>query len=323
MKPFGELTEQGKTRRLHGLARTVLGEYDLEVARLRCIARHTNSTFRVDTTTGERFALRVGTDPVDTEVDTPTEVAWLRALEEEPGIDAVHVIPTGDGADLVEIDHPGVDGLRTCVLFSWIPGRAIGDAAGPGDYHRRGELAARLHDHGQAWRRPPGLRPLVWDRIFYYPTEPVVLYQEQYQHLLMPERTRIVRAVEAKAAAELARLHRDQQTFILHGDLHPWNIHTHRGRLVAFDFEDLMVGAPVQDVAISLFYNRDHEAYGELCSAFEEGYRSIRPWPVEWEGQLELLMAARTVSFINYVLRMDFEPEQYIPRWIERIQRVL
>ena len=76
----------------------------------------------------------------------------------------------------------------------------------------------------------------------------------------------------------------------------------YRGRLTVFDFEDVMVAAPVQDIAITLFYNRSHPEYDAIRAAFEEGYRRIREWPVEWDGQIELLMAARTVMFINYVI---------------------
>jgi len=323
MKPYQALSEAGRIRRLHGLARTALHHYPFDVARLRCIARDTNTTFRVDTTDGQTFALRVASDPDDTTHDLATELAWLRALEQVSEIDAVSVLSTRDGDGFVEVDHPGVPGSRECVVFSWVPGRTVGDDATSEDYFRLGELAARLHDHGERWPLPADLRPLVWDRIFYYPTEPVVLYEDRYRQHLTPHRRKVVEAVEAKAANELSRLHREVPVSVLHGDLHPWNVHTHRTRLIVFDFEDLMIGAPVQDIATTLFYNRDHPGYADLCAAFEAGYRTLRLWPVEWEGQLELIMAARTVSFINYVLRMDLDVDEHIPRMTKRIERVL
>lgn len=323
MKPFAELTEVGKIRRLHGLARKALRQYDFEVVRLRCIAHEINWTFRVDTSDRRTLALRVATDPQDTDVHTPTEVAWLRAIEEAPEIDAVRVIPTASGDDFVELEHPGVPGARACVIFSWVPGRTIGESAGPEDYLALGRLAARLHDHGESWRMPGDLQPLVWDRVFYYPTEPVVLYEDRFRHHLTRSRTEVVRAVEQAAATELERLHRELPTFIIHGDLHPWNVHRYRERLIVFDFEDLMIGAPVQDVAITLYYNRSRPQYDDLVAAFREGYTGLRPWPVERDGQLELLMGARTVSFINYVLRMGIDPDQYLPRWIGALKRLL
>ncbi len=323
MKPYHQLTEEGKIKRMHGIARAALEHYDLGVARLRCVARDTNTTFRVDTTVRTTFALRVGAPRIDTEVDTATELAWLDALTDEPAIDSVcpHRNRAGELVTLVE--HPGVPGERKCVLFDWLSGTPIGDGADRDDYRMLGELAARLHDHGERWQRPARLNPLVWNRVFYYPTEPVVLYDEPFRHLMTPERTAVVRAVESRCGAELSRIHREAPLSILHGDLHPWNVMRRNHRLFVFDFEDLMVGAPVQDIAITLFYNRKHEDYPGLCAAFEHGYTGLREWPVESEGQLEILMAARTVMFVNYVLRMDFDPDEYVPMAVERIKQVL
>jgi Ser/Thr protein kinase RdoA (MazF antagonist) len=89
------------------------------------------------------------------------------------------------------------------------------------------------------------------------------------------------------------------------------------------DFEDVMLGAPVQDLAITLSYNRQHPEYEQLLAAFVEGYRSIREWPVEYEGQLLLLMAARSVMLINYVLRMGVAADEYIAVAVEQMTELL
>ncbi len=323
MRSYDDLTEHGKIRRLHRLARAALAQYDIDVVRLRCIARDTNTTFRVDCAGGATYSLRVGTRPEDTEVDTATELAWLDALRGDPRIGAPEPQRTRSGELVTVITDPGVTAPRKCVLFSWLPGRPIGDAATARDYEKLGELAARLHDHGERWQRPATARPLVWDRVFYYPTEPVVLYDAVHAPVMTPKRRAFVREVEARAAAELDRLSRTALRSVLHGDLHPWNVHRHRNNLLVFDFEDVMVGAPVQDIAITLFYNRDRTDYPALRDAFEKGYRTLRPWPVEYDGQLELLMAARTVMFINYVLRLGLDAEEYVPMAVGRISAVL
>jgi Ser/Thr protein kinase RdoA (MazF antagonist) len=84
-----------------------------------------------------------------------------------------------------------------------------------------------------------------------------------------------------------------------------------------------MWGAPVQDIAITLSYGRSRPDYGELRQAFREGYERRRTWPVEFDGQLELLMAARRVMFVNYVLRTDPEPEEFIAAAIFELQRLV
>jgi Ser/Thr protein kinase RdoA (MazF antagonist) len=322
MRAYDDLTEQGKIRRLHALARKVLEGYDIDPVRLRCIARDTNTTFRVDTADSRTFALRIQADDPETDSYVATEVAWLEALADS-GLPVVKVIPATDGSSFVDVEVPGVARARTCVLFSWVAGQTLGGTSTPEEYRSLGVLSARLHDHGEVWSMPDGLEALVWDRVFYYPTEPVVLYEPRFSKHMTPARSRLVRGVEEKADAELARIHRTGSVFPLHGDLHPWNVHRTRDGLTAFDFNDVMIGAPVQDIAITLFYNRQEPQYPDLRAAFEEGYRTVRHWPVESEDQVELLMAARTVNFINYVLRTNLAPDDHIPRMTKRIQRVL
>jgi len=94
----------------------------------------------------------------------------------------------------------------------------------------------------------------------------------------------------------------------------------HGGRLHVRDFENVMLGAPVQDLAITLFHSRPLENYDSLLSSFVAGYRSVREWPVEYEGQVLLLMAARSVMLINYILRMGFESEEFVATSIEQMK---
>lgn len=322
MRPFDELTDEGRLRRLREVATEALERYELVAGSVRRVAIDTNTIYRVDTTDRRRFALRVGAPPTDSVVDTSVEIAWLLALTEDDTITTPRVHPNRQGDYVTIVDHPGVPEPRRCVLFDWLPGTPIGSGADLDDYRRLGQLSARLHDHGEHWTPPPDSSPLLWDRVFYYP-EPIVLYDEAHKDLMTPGRTGIVRTVESKAAAELDRIAATAPRSICHGDLHPWNVMRYRGRLAVFDFEDAMVAAPVQDIAITLFYNRTRPDYGELRDAFQRGYTSLRPWPVEWDGQLELLMAARTVMFINYVIRLGLDPGSYIPMAVERIARVL
>ncbi len=324
MKAYAELTDAGKLRRLRGLAGEALTHYDLEVKRVRLIALQRNTTFRVDTTGRQAFALRIGAGASRSEVDVATELAWLDALAKDSSISAARPVRNRKRRLMTRVWQDGVPEQRTCVLFEWMPGQPIGELASPVDYEMLGELAALLHEHGARWK--PGrrrLRPLVWDRVFYYPDDPVGLYDGRFRRVMTPERTEIVREVEARAAKELARLHKKVPLIMLHGGLQPWNVHLHGGRLHVRDFENVMRGAPVQDLAITLFHSRRLENYDELLLSFVDGYRSVREWPVEYEGQVLLLMAARSVMLINYVLRMGFEAEEFVATSVDQMSDLL
>ena len=140
---------------------------------------------------------------------------------------------------------------------------------------------------------------------------------------MTPKRTEIVRRAIEIIAPELERLHRERCPGVIHGDLQMGNVMVHRGRLTAFDFEDVMRGAPVQDIAITLSYGRARPDYLELRRAFRAGYERRRGWPVEFEGQLELLMAARKVMFLNYLLRTEPEPEDFVATSIRDVRRLV
>jgi Ser/Thr protein kinase RdoA (MazF antagonist) len=88
----------------------------------------------------------------------------------------------------------------------------------------------------------------------------------------------------------------------LHGDYHPWNVKVYRSRIAAFDFEDLMWGWPIQDVATALYYFHGNPDYRILSDAFAEGYRSVAPWPADDQSQIDTFLMGRSLVLANYVL---------------------
>lgn len=329
MIPFEQLTPRGRVRRLRDLAVRALDEYDLVAVRVRFVADDTNTTFRVDAGDGASYALRVGAQRSDTDVDVATEMAWLTALQRDTDLPVVVPCRNRSGALVTEVGVAGVPERRRCVLFEWLPGVVLDDRATVANSAALGEIAAGLHEHGRRWDPPDDAQPLVWDRIFYYPTEPVVMFDDEHCDVITPERRAVIDEVIGRAGAELAALHRSSACGYLHGDLNPWNVKVYRGRLAVFDFEDVSVGHPVQDVAVALFYGRQRQGYDDLRAAFRAGYERVGTWPVDDDGQLELLMAARSVMFVNYVLRTggpddgEFSPARYTARVVERLHDFL
>jgi Ser/Thr protein kinase RdoA (MazF antagonist) len=184
---------------------------------------------------------------------------------------------------------------------------------------------AQLHDHASTLKPlPPHIHPKKWDKVFYYPEEPVVYDMLEYGRLFPRERIELLEKVIAQADDVFARLFADEGGLILiHGDLHYWNVHCFRGELYVIDFEDVNLGYPVQDIAVTLSYGRHRDGYTEWKAAFFQGYSSIREWPVEGERTIETLMAARSVMFINYAARIDPSPEDYIKQRCEELIQYL
>lgn len=324
MKPYNELTKRGKLRRQRQLALKALEHYDLDVKDFRLLAAGINTIYRIDTQGGEKYAMRIYSPEETVLQDNQAEIFWLKALNRDTDLRVPEPIPQRSGAYITIQDHPYIPGERRCVVFKWIPGRSLAYYLSHENYNKLGEIMARLHTHAESLHVPHNIQPKRWDKVFYYPDEPVVIYDEQYRHLFSPERVELLEDAISITSCALSELHEDDEGRILiHGDLHYWNVHLYRGELYINDFEDIMLGYPVQDVAVTLSYGRTRDDYSKLREAFQEGYTNIRTWPVVSTRQLETLITARNINFINYIARVIPDPEEMLENRFENLKTYL
>jgi Ser/Thr protein kinase RdoA (MazF antagonist) len=150
----------------------------------------------------------------------------------------------------------------------------------------------------------------------------VVLFYDAPGDLMPPARRALFERARDRVEAALSDLYADRLgPRVLHYDLHHWNVKVFRGKLFALDFEDLMWGYPVQDIAITLYYWQDRADFGELRDAFRRGYTEHGDWPEQAAGQIDTLIAGRALDLANFVLQ-DPNPEwqQAAPAFLERVE---
>ena len=299
---------------MRSLAVKALAEYDLHILWIKFLADDTNISFKIRSVDGANYVLRIYSDEETTLTENQAEVFWLRALKRDTDLNCTEPVPRVDGESITLASVPGVPGGRRCILFTWVPGRVLENSLNTQNYYKLGVTMAKLHDHAESLKPlPESIQPKKWDRAFYYPDEPVVHNDPAYKHLFSDQQIEIIDQAIAIADVEFARLYADQEGQILiHGDLHYWNVNLYRGELYIMDFEDVMLGYPVQDVAITLYYGQQREDYPHLQEALHVGYTSCRAWPIKRYGQIETLQAARSINFVNYVARIDASPQEYI-----------
>lgn len=302
MKPFSSLTERGQALRLRQLALNAITRYDLDVSRVRLITNDMNGIFRVDTTDGQKFVLRVTMPECGHTLDHVTaEMDWLAALARDTDLSVPQPIPAKNGGLVVEAGASGVPEPRLCVIFSWVSGKDLAEDLTPDNISKLGELMARLHQHAITYQPPQRLALLKFDQVFPFP-EPVILFEEAYVDLFPPDRRAIYEKGIAWAQESIDRLKASAEPMrILHGDLHPWNVRVSRGALSPIDFEDLMLGWPVQDIATTLYYFLN-ESYSVFREAFQTGYSQIAPWPERYPGEIDSFIAARGLGMANFVM---------------------
>lgn len=299
MKPWHELTRPGRLRRLHALARGALEAYGLESAEVVLLAEDLNAVYSVRCADGRRYALRVGTaGPIGHSVDqVRCELAWLQALASDTDLAVPVPVPTTSGELLSVVQGAGVPDPRTCVLFGWLPGIRLKGHLTPANLEAYGSLAAALHEHAARFAPGSDLHPLTYDRVFPF-DEPVVLFD---RGVLAGDRRALFREAAALVDAAVDRLREEEPPRFLHGDLHVWNVLVHRGVAAAIDFEDLLMGWPVQDLGISLYYLHMRPGYGDLLAAFRSGYEALAPWPERARREIETFIAGRALVLANDV----------------------
>lgn len=323
MRRYEALTNAGRARRLRVTAMRAAARYGLDVTELRQLTVDVNYVFRLTTSDGRRFVLRVQRPGLHQPIDTDLELWWVQRLT-EAGIPVAAVVPslTGDVVTLVD-DSPGVPGAHLCVLFEWLPG-GDADENAPGFWHQLGSLAARLHDQSADLRVPSRFRPRRWDSAF--PYEPPTLFEAQHALVITADRSRVlhrgIERIDAELAATYARAANLQ---LLHGDLHDGNVRRRRGRgegLSVFDFEDLIEGLPAHDLAVALygpFFNSDR--FDDVVTEMRAGYEQHRPWPVDDVEQLRPLFVARALGMVNFCLAMGPEYHDFVGILTDRVER--
>ena len=316
---------QAEATRLLPLAERVLTRYPFKHREIEHLVTHSNVMFRVVSENGNQMVLRVGTPHANYRSNIEIEVSWLDAIRGETGLDVVQPIATSEGKLIVDEFDNTIEKERACVLFSWVPGRQMGDGSGPFAYRLLGAMCASLQQHGRTFMPPTPERMRLWDEVFYYRQDfdPVIIQNPAYGHLFDRSRTTTIRKAMELAQGVLDDSYANALPQVVHGDLHEWNVHIASSRLYALDFEDVMWALPAQDASICLYSSRNSELVTDVRAAFRKGFESVAPWPIVDERQLDGFHASRQIMLMNYAgrtLPVD-EAADYlndVMPWLER-----
>jgi Ser/Thr protein kinase RdoA (MazF antagonist) len=319
MRSFYELTTAGRARRLRRLALNLLDHYDLDVCRLRLMSNEFNGVFRLDTAGKTPYVVRVMRPGERTDEEIAAQAIWLAELG-RLGLSVSYPLPNRDGDLVTRAEAPGVPEPRQGMLCTWVPGVSLGHRLTPANVVKQGELMAQMHAYAAAYTLPEDFAVKVYDCLYPY-NEPWVLGDPAYLAPLDDaERDRVHHTIPLVEAA-LARLSASRRPMrLLHGDLHQWNVLISRNKVYAIDFDDLLLGHPVQDIGISLFYYRRRPDYAEIVAAFQEGYSSVLPWPEACPDEVETWVTGRALALLNVSLwSQDPDDRQYIRYCVDHL----
>ena len=283
-----------------GDAIEVLHQYTVDVSSVRVAARSFNTVFRVRDVRGHAYALRI---PPATRIHPDgregVETEWLAALRGDARIHVPSVVVTRAGASVADAPVGGGP-ARPAVLFDWMTGTPMSVRPSEAAAVAVGSMAARLHRH------PSGMSHTARAGV---PIADQVLYWSLPNRL--PELSRFGGVVsEALARAEVAVAALSSRdgagaAHLLHGDVAPHNVILRRDAEPALiDFDDLIWGVDIQDVAITVAALRGYPEGDRLVTAYRAGYEQDGTWPVGDSAELEALVAARRILQLNLGLNL-------------------
>lgn len=326
MKPYEQLTHRGQVGRLKALALEALEQYPVKVTKISPLVHLFNSTFRVETDNG-RFAMRINRPHDRSQAEIRSEMQWLAAIRKETPL----VVPDplmNKGGDLVtRVEVSGVPEPRDCVLFHWVDGRFYRRKLGPGALQRVGGFMARLHNHVQTFEFPDGfVRPKL--QLDGEVGRMVNHALENGRELLSAEMCDDIGRVVELIGPVIDGISKGEQYNLIHADIHQGNYLFKNGMVRAIDFDDCGWGHFAYDIAITFWYLGNHPLLTEMKAAFLEGYRAIRPFPVEDEVYIDPFLALRSLLLMSFMATESnprirgFAP-QFIASIHQRLKRFL
>jgi Ser/Thr protein kinase RdoA (MazF antagonist) len=152
-------------RILRQVAYGALARYGIQPSSIRLLQYEDNAVYSV-ITEKSRYILRISAADGHPVEQQRSELVWLDALADEPGLQTPRPIKTPADELLVEI--PVSDGVnRVCVLFEWIYGTAAPSYVTGVQAMMCGRATALLHAQSLRFAPlPPFMRPsLGWDEL--------------------------------------------------------------------------------------------------------------------------------------------------------------
>ncbi len=322
MKKFDDLTRLGRIRRVKKIIEEGLEFYDVEVKDLKFLTEDTNIFYKLTDTFGNRYAVKIYEELSSNLDDSQVEMYFLDQIASKTNI----VVPrgvknkSGDYVTLIESKYDTVK--KRMAVYEWMDGYDLDEREKISHFEQIGALMAEMHQVAETIDVPKQFNPKRIDKVLYYAGDDYFYKMEKHQSKVSPEFRKLMDFIIPYLDERLIKFY-DNKTIMIHGDFNPWNIKVHKGNIRLLDFEDASIGLPIHDIATLFFYYQYDDNYKKYQEAFYTGYRTVKDIERHQESELNLLMIARRVNFMNYILEINDAPEKYISTNIERVEKYL
>jgi Ser/Thr protein kinase RdoA (MazF antagonist) len=300
------------------IAQAALTYYNVPNAQLTFLGQSQNTTFRVETPTGDKFLLRLhvgieaaGDGSHDVWRERPvieSELLWLNAIAHNTELTVPQPVQNCLGEWVTSFASAEFGSSISCSLLQWVEGEHVDGEPTAQQVRQLGTLMAQLHQHTSSWSLPSG---------FSRPTHDVKQLKSATSQLGVLVQSGTISIddyqVFQKAATQVQEfmpcLQLTRDTWgLIHADLHQGNYIIHGEEVRPIDFSRCGFGFYLYDIGQSL---GDIEA--SLRLHFFEGYTSVRALPADYQSIVEAFFVGATVE--NFAF-LSANPQEH--EWLSR-----
>jgi Ser/Thr protein kinase RdoA (MazF antagonist) len=300
---FDSLSEPERIRHLGEVAARAVPYWGVSpAARLTLLNISENATYRVDDPAAPKpLILRVHRTGYHTRDAVRSELAWMKALKEEAGVETPRAIPCRDGELIRTVATPALGEERFVVMFAFIEGQEpdADDLTEP--FQRLGAIAARMHRHARGWQRPPYFERLVWD------FERCVGRNGNWGDwraapALDAARIAVLEEMANLIEQRLSRFGQEPDRFgLIHADLRLANLLVTDNDTRVIDFDDAGLGWFMYDLATAVTFMEERPDLDRLLRAWVQGYRIEAPLSAEEEAEIPTFLMLRRLASVAWI----------------------
>lgn len=325
MKAYEELTEHGKKLRLRKVIEEGLKQYDLEIQTYSFFEEATNMLYKLVAKDGTKFMLKIFDELSSTLEDNLVEAFMIDACRDGSDVPVPEVIPASNGDEVISVESKYTQKPKRLIIYKWLEGIELDSHETNDDFYAVGQQMAKLHIATEGLEVPGHINPKRFDKVYYFKDEKAVYHEDKYKAFCSDVYMEMMDTIVPFVDEYLADLFKKDGMQLIHGDMNPWNLMKNGNVVSVIDFEDSSYGYAIQDLAITLFYYKYDENfdYHVVKEMLLEGYASVRALPSFTEYDLELIMIARRLNFLNYILLVSDDPKEYIETNLKRVTDAL
>lgn len=295
----GEISED--LADLDALANAALPLWSLPAdARARRINVSENVTYLVESSLGKSI-LRIHREGYHSDQAIECELAWSKAVRAETAI-RTPAWRVGRDGKAIQIIGRGALAARRMVMFDYVEGAAPQEDQNLAPaFQQLGEIAAKMHVHAIAWRRPPAFQRLRWGLSAVFGPAPTWGDWRAGPHVDAVVQDVLLRA-EREVVDRLTEYGDTAQRFgLIHADMRLANLILGADGPVLIDFDDCGFGWFMFDFAAAISFIEDSPQIPALKDAWLSGYQTIRELNEADIAVIDTLVMLRRLSLLAWI----------------------